>query len=163
MFFEAPAQTTLGVKKIISGGQTGADRAALDWAIEHQIEHGGWCPQGRRAEDGSIESRYALRETPLTKYAQRTEWNIRDADGTVLITLNPRLVGESKHVLELARRHKKPLLRLSRTVPLRQCVTALRTFIHEHQIGTLNVTGPRGSEEPGIEDFVREVLSAASE
>lgn len=163
MILEASTATALRVSKIISGGQTGADRAALDWAREHGIEHGGWCPQGRRAEDGPIDQQYTLRETPLTKYAQRTEWNVRDSDGTVLITLNPRLTGESKHTFELARRHKKPVLRLSRTVPLRQNIVALRSFLHEHSIETLNVAGPRSSDEPGIEEFVREILSAAGQ
>ncbi len=68
--------------KIISGGQIGADRAALDWAIAHQIAHGGWCPKGRKAEDGVIDARYNLTQTPSSEYSQRTEWNLRDSDGT---------------------------------------------------------------------------------
>src|SRR5829696_9190550 len=108
----------LPVKEIVSGGQTGADRAALDWAIEHGLPHGGWCPQGRRAEDGRIASRYHLKETPGTQYAQRTEWNVRDSDGTVLVTLDHRLSGGTRQTLEFARRHKKPCLHLARTVPL---------------------------------------------
>lgn len=74
------------VARIISGGQTGADRAALDFAIAHDIPHGGWCPSGRLAEDGRIPSRYQLRETPSPDYAQRTEWNVRDSDGTVIFS-----------------------------------------------------------------------------
>lgn len=70
------------VDKIISGGQTGADRAALDWAIAIGVSHGGWCPKGRKAEDGEIDGRYNLRETPSADYPQRTEWNVRDSDGT---------------------------------------------------------------------------------
>ncbi|MEX0610513.1 MAG: putative molybdenum carrier protein, partial [Pirellulales bacterium] len=69
---------------IISGGQTGADRAALDFALEHEIAHGGWCPRGRLAEDGPIAPRYNLQETPSRKYSQRTEWNVRDSDATVI-------------------------------------------------------------------------------
>jgi hypothetical protein len=72
------------VPNIVSGGQTGADRAALDFAIEHGIQHGGWCPKGRRAEDGTIDARYQLKERPGTEYDQRTEWNARDSDGTRL-------------------------------------------------------------------------------
>ena len=71
-------------ERIVSGGQTGADRAALDWAIERGIPHGGWCPRGRRAEDGRIDRRYALRETPAHDYQQRTRWNVRDSDGTLI-------------------------------------------------------------------------------
>src|SRR5262245_64267849 len=70
--------------KIVSGGQTGADRAALDWAIEHGFEHGGWCPLGRKAEDGAVPARYDLAETPTDRWEQRTEWNVRDSDGTVI-------------------------------------------------------------------------------
>ena len=61
------------VRKIVSGGQTGADRAAQDWAIANGIEHGGWCPKGRRPEDGRIDERYRLSETPSSHYRQRTE------------------------------------------------------------------------------------------
>jgi hypothetical protein len=71
------------VQKIVSGGQTGADRAALEWAVEHNIPYGGWCPKGRLAEDGPIDLRYQLQETPSSSYPQRTEWNARDSDGTV--------------------------------------------------------------------------------
>jgi hypothetical protein len=66
------------IPKIVSGGQTGADRAALDWALSRGIECGGWCPKGRKAEDGRIAKRYPLIETPSASYVQRTEWNVRD-------------------------------------------------------------------------------------
>lgn len=75
------------ISKIVSGGQTGADRAALDYAIAIGIPHGGWCPKGRKAEDGPIGPPYALVETPRADYLQRTEWNVRDTDGTVIFTL----------------------------------------------------------------------------
>src|SRR5215469_17702424 len=81
---------------IISGGQTGADRAVLDWAIDRGIPHGGWCPRGRRAEDAPLESRYGLKETPSEDYAQRTKWNVRDSDGTVIFSLKPQLIGGSE-------------------------------------------------------------------
>ena len=71
------------ITKIISGGQTGADRAALDWARERGIPHGGWCPKGRRAEDGVIPYSYNLEENSISAYAVRTEWNVRDSDATV--------------------------------------------------------------------------------
>src|SRR5882762_1585684 len=84
------------VEKLVSGGQTGADRAALDFALAHGVPHGGWCPRERLAEDGALEERYALRETPDTEYSQRTEWNVRDADGTVIFSITPGLSGGSK-------------------------------------------------------------------
>lgn len=79
--------------KILSGGQTGTDRAALDWAIAHGIPHGGWCPKGRKAEDGPIDGRYQLQETPSSSYVERTEWNVRDSDGTVVFSIAAVLTG----------------------------------------------------------------------
>jgi predicted Rossmann-fold nucleotide-binding protein len=84
------------LQKIISGGQTGVDRAALDFAIERDIPHCGWCPKGRKAEDGSLEGRYLLTETPSSSYPQRTEWNVRDSDGSVIFSIAPTLTGGSK-------------------------------------------------------------------
>jgi Circularly permutated YpsA SLOG family len=72
------------IPKIISGGQTGADRSTLDWALSHKLPCGGWCPKGRKAEDGPIDSKYPLRESPSASYLQRTEWNVRDSDASSL-------------------------------------------------------------------------------
>jgi hypothetical protein len=165
MFAEHPAatsgalsETAAALRMLVSGGQTGADRAALDWAIDHGITHGGWCPSGRRAEDGRIDERYALKETKNHNYIQRTEWNVRDSDGTVVFTLERRLRGGSRHTVEFAKKYKKPCLVLTRTLPLAENVEKLRDFIAEHQIRVLNVAGSRTSEEPGVDDFVRTVL-----
>ena len=75
--------------KIVSGGQTGADRAALDWALARGVECGGWCPKGRRAEDGPINAKYPLKETPPAAYIQRTGWNLWNSDATVLFSIDP--------------------------------------------------------------------------
>ena len=96
------------VIKIVSGGQTGADRAALDWAIENDIPHGGWCPKGRKAEDGVIDARYELKESTSASYLQRTEWNVRDSTGTVIFTLCAELTGGSKKTADFAKKHQKP-------------------------------------------------------
>ena len=88
---------------IVSGGQTGADRAALDWALAHGMPCGGWCPKGRKAEDGPIDSKYPLKETPSSSYLQRTEWNVRDSDATVLFSIESALTGGSKKTVEFAR------------------------------------------------------------
>jgi putative molybdenum carrier protein len=80
--------------KIVSGGQTGADRAALDWALARGVPCGGWCPKGRKAEDGPIDLKYPLKETPSSSYLQRTEWNVRDSDATVVFSIEPTLTGD---------------------------------------------------------------------
>src|ERR1700754_3171011 len=89
---------------IISGGQTGADRAALDFALALGISHGGWCPRQRRAEDGVIPDQYLLSETPSSHYSQRTEWNVRDSDATVVFSIRSGLTGGTRLTFELARR-----------------------------------------------------------
>src|SRR5947199_9268484 len=96
---------------IVSGGQTGVDRAALDVALELGIPCRGWCPKGRLAEDGPIPERYPLEETTLPVYPQRTEWNVRDSDGTLVLTIGTALApGGSGTALtiQLARRQKRP-------------------------------------------------------
>jgi len=146
--------------KIISGGQTGADRAALDWAIRSGIPHGGWCPKGRKAEDGRIAARYALAETPSRRYAQRTDWNVRDSDATVIFTGKPCLHGGNKKTLEFARRYRKPCLVLSRSDSSSDLGLLLSRFISLHRVRVLNVAGSRSSQEPHIARFVRTVLDA---
>jgi hypothetical protein len=147
---------------IISGGQTGADRAALDFAIEYGISHGGWCPRQRRAEDGPIPARYLLRETPLSHYSQRTEWNVRDSDATIVFSIQPRLAGGTRLTFELARRFGKPVLHLSREeADVPSAADALRTFVIDRHVSTLNIAGPRASQELEIGAFVRAVLMAA--
>ena len=150
------------VSKIVSGGQTGADRAALDWAIKHGIPHGGWCPKGRRSEEkGPIDKRYLLRETPTRKYKQRTEWNVRDSDGTVIFSIKPKLTGGSLLTLRFAMKHDKPHLHLYRQGSNADPVTLLLEFLYKHNIHVLNIAGPRAGEEPEIGQFVTEVLEKA--
>ena len=153
----------IGIIKLVSGGQTGADRAALDFAIEHKIPHGGWCPAGRLAEDGPIPLRYQLTETPSSACAQRTEWNVRDSDGTVVFSIEPVLTGGSKETIEFATKYGKPVLHLYRSGESASPGLELLRFIRDNHIKTLNVAGPRASEEPEVAAFVREVLEKASE
>jgi hypothetical protein len=147
--------------KIVSGGQTGADRAALDWAIERGVDHGGWCPRGRKAEDGTIAQRYRLAETPSDGYAQRTEWNVRDSDGTAILSLAAILTGGSKRTADLARQYGRPSLYLARERSGAEAGERLRRFVQAHGIRILNVAGPRASTEPAIREFVRETLDQA--
>ncbi len=150
-----------GLIKIVSGGQTGADRAALDWAIARGLGHGGWCPKGRKAEDGTIPRQYRLTEAPSDSYVQRTECNVRDSDGTVILSLSETLTGGSRKTAELARQYGRPWLHLSRAGNAEDSGERLRRFVQEHGIRVLNVAGPRASTEPNIGGFVTRTLDQA--
>jgi hypothetical protein len=145
--------------KILSGGQTGADRAALDWAIRNSVPHGGWCPKGRTAEDGRIDDKYRLQETPSWDYDQRTEWNVRDADGTALFTLSGILSGGTLFTAQCAKKLKKPCVHIKKT-DKSPCLKLLQ-FIKKNNVKTLNIAGPRAVHQPGIEAFVQSVLERA--
>jgi len=149
------------IEKIMSGGQTGADRAALEFAIKQGIPHHGWCPRGRKAEDGLIPSRFKLKETPSAGYSQRTEWNARDSDGTVVFTVTDQLEGGSKKTILCARRFGKPWLHLAAKRPGADHAGLLRRFVERNQIKVLNVAGPRGSEAPAISKFVTSTLTVS--
>jgi hypothetical protein len=141
--------------KIVSGGQTGVDRAALDVALEHGLPCGGWCPRGRRAEDGAIDARYPLTETPTRDYPERTEWNVRDSDGTLVLTRSePR--GGTALTARLARRMKKPCLVLDLGANPR--ADDVRQWARLNAVHILNVAGSRESEQRGIGDQAREFL-----
>lgn len=146
----------MGTVRIVSGGQTGADRAALDWAIANGIPYGGWCPKGRMAEDGVIPEKYILKECYRMGYLARTRQNVIDSDGTVIFTLKGFLTGGSKRTREFADEHSKPWVHIHSKIA--DPAGKLRKFIGEHRIKILNVAGPRASGEPTIGDFVRAVL-----
>ncbi|HPA20373.1 MAG TPA: putative molybdenum carrier protein [Verrucomicrobiae bacterium] len=148
------------VEKLVSGGQTGADRAALNAAIALGLPHGGWCPKNRRAENGTIPDHYNLTETPGAGYPVRTEWNVRDSDGTVVLTLGELATGGSRKTIEIARRLRKPCLHISRDGG-DDARALLRDFIARHGIRVLNVAGSRESKEPGIGAWVEEMLAKA--
>lgn len=133
--------------KILSGGQTGVDRAALDAARALGLPCGGWCPRDRRAEDGPIAAIYPLVETPSTDYAQRTRWNVRDSDGTLVLTRGP-VEGGTAFTVAVARRRRRPLLVVDLATES-DPVEADR-WVREAGIRVLNVAGPRESQRPGI-------------
>src|SRR5271165_3429842 len=124
--------------KIVSGGQTGVDRAALDVALELALPCGGWCPRGRKAEDGAIPARYPLAETPAAEYAQRTEWNVRDADATLVLTRG-KPSGGTALTIDLARRLGKPCLVID--LDDQPDTGMVRTWIESQKVGVLNVAG----------------------
>ena len=145
------------LRKIVSGGQTGVDRAALDAALETGFPAGGWCPKGRKAEDGIIPDHYPLRELK-GGYLARTERNVIDSDGTLIIHFRP-LTGGTLRTFEFCRRHRKPCLKVDgeRFTPEQAAVQVLE-FIREEPIGILNVAGPRASGEARGYAFTRKVL-----
>lgn len=141
---------------IFSGGQTGADRAALDWAIENGLSHGGWCLLGRKAEDGPLDAKYKLKETPTEVELERTQWNVRDSDATVVFTLGPKASGGAQKALSTAKKLKKPCLHLHRGILA--VGEKLALFIEKHGVRRLNIAGPRESKDPGIYDWVKDSL-----
>ena len=144
--------------RIVSGGQTGVDRAALDVALERGMPCGGWCPAGRQAEDGPIDPRYPLRETPSADPAQRTEWNVRESDGTLLLLTTAPSPGTDL-TRDFARRMGRPVYVGRLGAP--PDVEAFRRWLRTHNIRTLNVAGPRESESPGVYAMACEYLRAA--
>jgi Circularly permutated YpsA SLOG family len=147
--------------KIISGGQTGADRAGLDVAIARSLPHGGWCPKGRKAEDGPLPPRYLLTETPTANYLVRTERNAAESDATVIFTLGG-LSGGSKRTAEFAKKHGRPFLHLSLvTGGETRAAEKLAAFVRAHRVAKLNVAGSRESKAPGIHALACMVLGLA--
>jgi hypothetical protein len=145
------------VLTVISGGQTGVDRAALDAAMELGLPCTGWCPKGRRAEDGPLPERYPLRETPSEDYPQRTRWNIRDADGTLILHAGGLDRGTAL-TERIARQLRRPVL----VVDVRTAhPSEVTLWMAEHRIARLNVAGPRESGSPGIYGRARSLLDAA--
>jgi hypothetical protein len=147
--------------KIISGGQSGVDRAALDFAIQHGFEHGGWCPRGRLAEDGIIPPVYQLRETDSAEYDERTEKNVLDADATLIVARGRELSGGTAFTKACAEQHGRPLLVICEQNGVLQGAVAVSKYLKQNGIHTLNVAGSRESQAPGLGKFVRELLEAA--
>lgn len=145
------------IQRVVSGGQTGVDRAALDAARAAGLEIGGWCPAGRRAEDGRVPDRYPLTETPSEAYAQRTRWNVRDSDGTLIIAPAP-LAGGTALTRTEAEAQGIPVLhvRPADSAP----APTIREWTREHEVWVLNVAGPRASEVDGIYAAARKILDA---
>ena len=141
--------------KIISGGQTGVDRAALDFALEQGIGCGGYCPKGRKAEDGRIDPRYPLQETESTSYPVRTERNVKDSDGTLILTDGPA-TGGTAATIKFAQEYKKPYLVID--LGLGGDPEIVRKWQQTNKIRILNIAGPRESKSPGIHDRIVEFL-----
>ena len=143
------------ITRVVSGGQTGVDRAALDVALELGISCGGWCPRGRKAEDGPINDIYPLQETPGNHYSERTEWNVRDSDGTLILTRG-KPTGGTALTVSFARAMSRPLMILDlfskpESLPVVD-------WLESNKIQVLNVAGPRESTETPVYDLAHEFL-----
>ncbi len=149
------------VNKIISGGQTGVDRAALDFAIKFNIPHGGWIVKGRIAEDGVLDERYKLQEIPEFSYPKRTLKNILESDGTLIISRGP-LTGGSDYTRKMALSRYRPCMHIDlNQMNSFQAAENIRAWIFDNKIEILNVAGPRNSKDPRIYKDVLDILETA--
>lgn len=137
------------IRKIVSGGQTGVDRGALDLALELGLEHGGFCPQGRRAEDGVIPAIYELVSTESTGYPQRTRMNVRHSDATLILTPERRPTGGTRLTAKMALEGGGPWLAADPTGE--RHVVKVASWLEKIDPEVLNVAGPRESKFPGVQ------------
>ena len=152
------AAATVKALKIISGGQTGVDRAALDVALKHGIECGGWCPAERLDEFGKIPDRYPVQELPEGGVTERTLQNVKDSDGTVVIYPGELRGGTEqtfRFCVELGRPHQ--LIDASK-VAAQDAATLIADFVSKDKIGILNIAGPRQSEWPAGYEYATRTL-----
>ena len=148
------------IQKIVSGGQTGADQAALDVAIDFGIPHGGWIPRGRLTEKGRLPDKYNLKEMPTSSYPARTEQNVVDSDATLIIT-HGKLTGGSALTKKLAEKHQRPCLHIDlSTTAAFAAVKAINYWVNNHEIHTLNVAGSSASKDSKIYEAVKRVLAS---
>lgn len=138
------------ITKIISGGQSGVDRAALDVAMELGIPYGGWCPKGRRADDGIIPAKYSLLETTSTDYKDRTEKNVTESDGTLILTYGP-FTGGPTFTVRVAKKLNRPYYIAD--LAFSDDVNHVQTWFRRHKIKIINIAGPRESKVPGIHEL----------
>lgn len=144
------------LRRIISGGQTGADRGGLDAAISLGLDHGGTCPAGRRSEDGPIPDRYVQVEHWSSGYPPRTKQNVLDADATLILTMGRHVTGGTRLTAKLAQESGRPWLAVNLESP--QAVDNLLTWLRELDPVVLNVAGSRESKYPGIQRTVAAFL-----
>lgn len=160
------------ISRIVSGGQTGADRGALEAAMYCDIPHGGWCPLNRKAEDGTIPEKYTLSQMPTGDYLARTEANVIDSDATLVFTPN-RPTGGSLRTIEFCMKHRKPWLHVSLAIMSgeRAEMEIIRWIEGDPELNSyedyeakppdpciLNVAGSRGSKAPGIAGQVEAIM-----
>jgi len=149
------------IKKIISGGQTGADRAALDFSLKYYLPHGGWIPKGRIAEDGPLPDKYQLQEMSTSSYPKRTEQNVIDSDGTLIFSQG-KPTGVTEYTRKMALKHKKQLVLIDLNLKTSyDAAYKILSWIEFHHIKILNVAGPRAGKDPAIYNDVLKILDMA--
>jgi len=149
------------LERIISGGQTGADRAALDVALKMGIPHGGWVPKGRIAEDGPLSGKYRLQEMPTTSYPARTEQNVVDSDGTIIF-FRGQLTGGSDYTREMALKPRKQILGIDLNQTSHyDAASLIASWIKLYRVKLLNVAGSSASKDPSIYADVTIILENA--
>jgi putative molybdenum carrier protein len=153
--------------KIISGGQTGVDRAALDVALKHGIDCGGWCPAGRLDELGRIPDRYPVKQLAGAGFAERTLQNVKESDGTVIICAG-KLSDGTKQTVQFSIEQQRPHLLIDASkVSVEEAAKLIADFARKHHIRVLNVAGPRQSEWPegynyalrALDGFAKSIMS----
>ena len=143
---------------MISGGQTGVDRAALDVALKHGIECGGWCPAGRLDEFGTISDQYPLQELETGGFTERTLQNVKDSDGTVVIYTG-KLGGGTEQTVRFCLELKRPHQVIDAVqISPEDAANVIADFVHNHKIDILNMAGPRQSEWPEGYDYASRAL-----
>lgn len=149
------------IEKFISGGQTGADRAALDVAIKFNIPHGGWVLEGRIAEDGQLHDKYQLQEMPTASYPARTEQNVIDSDGTLIFSMGEP-TGGTEYTRQMVLKHKKQMLHIDLNITTSyDAASLILSWSKVHNIKTLDVAGPRASKDRQIYNDVFRTLEMA--
>ncbi|HEY1873149.1 MAG TPA: putative molybdenum carrier protein [Steroidobacteraceae bacterium] len=147
-----------GPFRVVSGGQTGVDRGALDAALELGVPCGGWCPAGRLAEDGVIPARYPVTELHGAGYDERTHKNVEDSDGTLIITFGHASGGTARTIEVCGKLGRPHLIVDAASVTVEEGVRQAVRFVREEGVGQLNVAGPRASGEPRGYEYTRALV-----